>query len=194
MIIKKEIRIIGFDDGPFVKGSKGKVPVIGSIFRGGLFLDGLIRLDIDIDGTDATEKIINALEKTRHEDIRIVMLDGITFGGFNIVNIEKLYKETKLPVIVITRKKTDMKKFKQAMKKLENFEEREKCIKNAGDFYEFKSKRRGKSIYFQKIGLSEENVREIINISSTRSLIPEPVRVSHIIASGIVKGESIGRP
>lgn len=194
MKIKKEIRILGWDDGPFEKGTKGKVPVIGTIFRGGSFMDGLLRIDIQIDGLDATEKMIKAIKKSKHEDLRILMLDGITFGGFNIIDVEKLYKKTSLPVIVILRKKTKMKKFKEAMKKLGNYEKRLKCIKNAGKFYKFKGKKRGKSICFQKIGLTKEDAKKIINISSTRSLIPEPIRVSHIIASGIVKGESIGRP
>jgi len=191
MIIKKEIRILGWDDGPFPKGEKGKVPVIGSIFRGGSFLDGLLRIDVEIDGMDATKKIIKAVKKTKHEDLRIIMTDGITFGGFNVIDIEDIYKRTDLPVIAITRKKPDMKKFIDAMSNLNNFKERLKCVEKAGKIYE--SKIRSRSIYFQKIGLDEEDARKIINISCTRSLIPEVIRVSHIIASGIVRGESVGR-
>lgn len=194
MIVKKEIRILGWDDAPFPKGEKGKVLLVGSILRGGSFLDGLLRTDVEIDGLDATDKIIKATKKTRHKDLRVIMLDGITFGGFNVVDIKKLHKETKLPVIVIVRRKTNMKKFTEAMKKLDGFKKRLKAVKNAGKFYEVKTKRRGKGIYFQKIGLTKEEAEKIINISATRSLIPEPIRVSHIIASGIVKGESIGRP
>ena len=191
MIIKKEIRIVGWDDGPFPKGEKGKVPVIGSIFRGGSFLDGLLKIDVEIDGMDATDKIIESIKKTKHEDLRIIMTDGITFGGFNVIDIEKIHKETELPVIVIIRKKPNMEKFINAMSNLDNFEERKKCVEKAGKFYEAKSM--DKIVYFQKIGLSEDDAKKVINISCTRSVIPEAIRVSHIIASGIVKGESIGR-
>ena len=50
-----------------------------------------------------------------------------------------------------------------------------------------------KKAYYQTIGLEDEEAEDIIRLSSTRSLQPEPLRVAHIIASGIVKGESRGR-
>ncbi len=193
MIIKKEIRILGLDDAPFEKGSSGKVILIGTIFRGGSCIDGIIKTEINIDGTDATEKIAEAVKKTRHKDLRIIMLDGITFGGFNFVDIKKLNKETGLPVIAVIRKKTDMKKFKEAMKKLPYFEKRWKAVENAGEFFDLKLDKRGKSIYFQKTGLSEEEAKKAIEISVKRSLIPEPIRIAHLIASGLIKGESVGR-
>jgi len=34
---------------------------------------------------------------------------------------------------------------------------------------------------------------KIVRISATHSLIPEPLRIAHIIASGIKNGESHGR-
>ena len=193
MIVKKEIRILGWDDGPFPKRGKGKAILRGVIFRGASFIDGVLKTEIEIDGTDATEKIAEAVKKSRHKDLRIIMLDGITFGGFNFVDMKKLYEETKLPVISVTRKKTNMRKFKEAMKKLPNFEKRWEAVKNAGKLFEIKVGSRGKSIYFQKYGLSEEEAREIIKLTAKRSNIPEPIRVAHLIASGVVRGESVGR-
>ena len=192
MQIKKEIRIVGWDDAPFEKGSGGKVILIGTIFRGGSSIDGILSTEIEIDGMDATEKISRSVNNCKHKDIRIIMLDGITFGGFNFVDIKKLQENTSLPVISVIRKKTDMRKFTEAMKKLPDFEERWSRVENAGDFYELKMKR-GKSIYFQKIGLTEEEARKVIEITLKRSNVPEPIRISHMIASGIIKGESIGR-
>jgi len=37
-----------------------------------------------------------------------------------------------------------------------------------------------------------EDAEEIIRLSTTRSAIPEPVRVAHLIAAGVVTGESKG--
>ncbi len=193
MIIKREIRILGWDDGPFPKGKKGKTILVGTIFRGASFMDGILKTDIEIDGTDATEKIIEAVKNTKHKDLRVIMLDGITFGGFNFVDIKKLHKKTGLPVIVILRKRPDIEKFKEAMKKLPEFEKRWEAVENAGRFFKVKVGTRGKSIYFQKTGLTEEEAREIIKLTAVRSNIPEPLRVAHLIASGIVNGESIGR-
>ncbi len=191
MIIKEEIRILGWDDGSFCKGEKGKVILVGTIFRGGSFMDGILKTEIKIDGLDVTMKIVKAVKKTKHKDLRVIMLGGITFGGFNFVDIKELYRKTGLPILVIIRRKTNMKKFREAMKRLPNFEKRWKAVENAGDFFRILLK--GKGIYFQKIGLTEEEAKKIIRLTAKRGLIPEPLRVAHLIASGIVKGESIGR-
>ncbi len=191
MLVKKEIRILGWDDGPFPKGQKGKAVMVGTIFRGGSFMDGLLKTEIDVDGMDATEKIVEAVSRSKHKDLRVIMLGGITFGGFNFVDIKRVYEKTGLPVIVIVRKRTDMKKFRDAMKKLPHFADRWKAVANAGRF--FAADIKGKGIYFQKAGLTEEEAKKIIALSASRGLKPEPLRVAHMIASGIVKGESIGR-
>ena len=53
--VKKEIRIIGFDDGPFIPRSKGKVPVVGVVYRGGNYLDGILKIEVEIDGMNSTK-------------------------------------------------------------------------------------------------------------------------------------------
>ncbi len=49
------------------------------------------------------------------------------------------------------------------------------------------------NIYIQLTGLSIGKAKEILKIACTRSLIPEAVRISHLIASGITYGESRGK-
>lgn len=190
-IIKKEIRILAWDDGPFEFKSKGKDILIGVIFRGGQFLDGLLKTEVEIDGEDATEKIIERILKTKHKDLRIVMLDGITFAGFNTVDIKEIYEKTKLSVIVINREKPDFERFIETLKNLPNYEKRLKAVENAGPVYYVSIK--NKRICFQCYGIKKEDAEDIIKVTSTNSLIPEPLRVAHLIATGVVLGESVGR-
>ena len=120
------------------------------------------------------------------------MVDGITLAGFNIVDIKELNERTGIPVIVINRKLPDLEKVRRALKRFDDFEERWKAVENAGEIKECYVKK-GKKIYFQAKGMNEETAREVIKISTTRSFIPEPLRIAHIIATGIVRGESYGR-
>jgi endonuclease V-like protein UPF0215 family len=190
-MLKKEIRIVGFDDGAFSPRSKQLVPVIGLIYRGGEFPDGALRTDVEVDGTDATEKIIKLINSSRHkQQLKVIMFDGITLGGFNVLDIKEIYEKTGLPVIVINRKLPDLEKVKKALEKFEDFEKRWRCIQNAGKIKSCRVK--GGKVYYQVVGLSDEEAEEIINLSSTRSYIPEPLRVAHIIATAVVKGESYG--
>ena len=191
--VKREVRILGFDDGPFKPRSNQKVLVIGVIYRGGEFFDGVLKTEITCDKLDSTDKIIQTVNKSKHkEELRILMFKGVTIGGFNIIDIKKLYKKTDLPIIIVSRKKPDLEKIRKALENFDDFNERWKLIKNAGQIYRVKMEK-NKSLYYQSIGLQKDEVERIIKISCTRSLIPEPLRVAHLIASAMVKGESKGR-
>lgn len=189
--IKTEIRIIAWDDGPFEFKGKGDALLVGVVFRGASFLDGLLKTEIEIDGLDATEKISSAINKSKFKDLRVIMLDGITFAGFNTVDIKELFEKTKLPVIVVMRKKPDFEKFKNGLKNMENAKKRLKAVKNAGEICWVRLN--GKRICFQCFGLKKHEAKEIIKLTAKHGAVPEPLRVAHIIATGIILGESVGR-
>jgi len=190
-VIKKQIRILGVDDGPFHFGQK-KTIVIGVVMRGNGYLEGVMKREIEIDGRNSTDVLLDMIRKTRHRDqIRVVMLDGIALGGFNVVDIERLYSEGKIPVITITREKPDFELILKTLKiKFPDWEERWSMIKN-NKIFEVETSH--KPIYVSCKGISLEEAKEIIRVSTIRGVIPEPIRVAHIIASGIVRGESHGK-
>jgi len=190
-MVKEEVRILGIDDGPFSKNDK-EVIVIGVIFRGGELLDGVLRTYVSIDGLDATEKLSNMVNSSKHkQQLKVMMLDGITLGGFNIVDVKKLFSDTKIPIIVINRKVPDLKSIKVALEKnFNDFQKRWKMILNAGKIKQLKFEKF--SVYYQNVGIEDEEAEEIIRISIRHAQIPEPLRVAHLIATGIVKGESEG--
>lgn len=191
-MLKSEIRILGFDDGSFEKKDK-IVPVVGVVFRGGNFLDGILKTDVKVDGLDSTRKIIKLINASRHkQQLKVIMFDGITLGGFNILDVRQIYEQTGLPVIVVNRKRPDLESVKNALKNFKDFEKRWEIILRAGIIKECKIKE-DRRVYYQSIGLDDEEAEEIIKLSSTHSFIPEPLRVAHLIATGIVKGESGGR-
>jgi uncharacterized protein len=179
--MKKEIRLIGIDDGPC---KKDNVLVVGTVFRGGEFIEGILSTKIKPDGTDSTKKLISMIIKSKFKSqLKAILLDGIALGGFNIIDINKLNQKTNIPVIVVIRKKPDFKEIKSVLTKIGKSYT---LIEKAGKVYKVKK------IYIQLAGINLEKAKQILKISCTRSLIPEPIRISHIIASGIVKGESKG--
>lgn len=187
--IKPEIRVLGIDDGAFTPRVKGFVPIVGVVFRGGFWLDGVMHTKVKVDGFDATEKIISMILKSpHHKQLRVIMLNGITFAGFNVVDVKKLNIETKLPVIAITREKPNLKEIYEALKKLPKMEERWKAILNAGKIFEVNTRNETEKIYMQISGIHEGDAKKILHLTSTRSSIPEALRVAHLIASGISFG------
>jgi endonuclease V-like protein UPF0215 family len=188
--IKPEIRVLGVDDGIFVPHTKGKVDVIGVVYRGGQWLDGVMRTEVAVDGMDATEKIASMIKKSPHyNQIRVVVLDGITFAGFNVVDINELFKKVDLPVIAVTREKPDLAQIKKALENLPEHERRWKAIENAGKIIEVRTRNTEEAVYVQIAGISQKDAEEILRNTSTRSNIPEALRVAHIIASGLARSE-----
>ncbi|MBI1971837.1 MAG: DUF99 family protein [Candidatus Aenigmarchaeota archaeon] len=189
--LKREIRIIGWDDAPFEKKDK-TVAIFGAIFRGGLWMDGLLSTKIRIDGDDSTKRIAASINKARHKgQLRIIMLDGITLGGFNVVDIEKLHEETGMGVIAISRKMPEFEKIREALGNLKDGEKKWALIEKAG--MPLRTQIGDRRIYYQACGINRKDAEDVIKLSATRALIPEPLRVAHLIASGAVKGESYGR-
>jgi endonuclease V-like protein UPF0215 family len=187
-VIKPEIRVLGVDDGVFTPHVKGLVPVVGVVFRGGYWFDGVMHTKIEIDGFDATEKIMSMIINSPHyKQLRVIMLDGITFAGFNVVNIKKLNSETKLPVITVTREQPNFPEIREALKNLPKREERWQTIRSAGKMFEVSTRSENEKVYMQTSGILEEDARKILQLTSTRSSVPEALRVAHLIASGISK-------
>jgi len=186
--IKPEIRVLGIDDGIFVPHTKGTVDVVGIVYRGGYWLDGVMRTEIEIDGMDATEKIASVVMNSPHYDqLRVVMLNGITFAGFNVVDIKELFKKLKLPIIAVTRDRPDLEEMKRALMNLPRFEKRWEAIQNAGKIIEVYTRKGEEAVYMQIVGVSEKDAERILRSTSTRSNIPEALRVAHIIASGLAR-------
>ncbi len=181
------MRVIGIDDSPFNKFGKGNVLIVGAVFRGGSFLDGVLSTKVSIDGDNSTKKIIEMINKCKFKpQLQCIFLDGIAVAGFNVIDVKELSKKTKLPVIVIIRRKPNIEKIKKTLIKIGK-KNKIRLIDKAGSVVPVGE------IYIQLTGLSVEKAKEILKITCTRSLIPEPIRIAHLIASGITFGESRGK-
>jgi endonuclease V-like protein UPF0215 family len=194
---KKEARVIGFDDSPFEKFNKKKNALaVGVIFRGGLYFEGMLKTSVKIDGFNSTKKIVEAVKSSKfYPQLKAILFDGISLGGFNVIDVEELYKKTGIPVIIIMRKRPNFEEIFKAIKHTAKPELRIEKIKKAGiirKVYVSNSNISG-LLYYQKHGCSENYAENIIKLTTTRSLIPEPLRIAHLIASAIIEGESRGR-
>jgi endonuclease V-like protein UPF0215 family len=185
-VIKPEIRVLGVDDGAFKPHVKGQVPVIGVVFRGGFWLDGVMHTSIEVDGFDATDRIASMITGSSHyKQLRVIMLNGVTFAGFNIVDVKALHAVTKLPVITVTREKPDFADIHKALQNLPDSEKRWETILSAGEPVEVSTRSAKAKVYIQTAGVSQEDAQKILRLTSTRSNVPEALRVAHLVASGI---------
>lgn len=185
--LRKEVRVLGIDDGPFFKFRKGEVLIIGALFRGGQFMDGLMSTTAKVDGTDATKNMVKMINRSKFKDqVRCIMVDGVSVGGFNIVDLGRLNQETGIPVIAVIRRKPDVRKVLKTLREL-GLNRQAKVIEKLPEPVKV-----GK-VYIQHVGLSLSRAKEFMKVTTTYADIPEPIRIAHIIAAGLEKGESRGR-
>ena len=189
--MKNQIRILGIDDSPFMF-SDDISSLIGVIMRGNSYIESVICRKIKIDGSEATDLCIDMINNTKYKkQLRALITDGVAFCGFNVIDIEKIYSKTNIPVITVTRNKPNISNIKKALKKnFDDWEVRFNII-NKGELHKIKTNYN--PIYIKFSGIAINEAKEIIKLSTIRGVIPEPIRVAHLIASGVVRGESHGK-
>ncbi len=179
----KKWRFLGIDD----SFDDRKCCLVGCVVCDG-YVEGFMYSEIAIDGLDATEKIISMILRSKFRDqIKCIFLPGITFGGFNIVDINKVHAKTGIPVVVVMRREPRMDEFYSAMENVDNAEARRKIAERAGKIY------KSGSLYLQLAGIELEKAEEHIKAATVKGNIPEAVRIAHLAASAIIHGESRGK-
>ena len=175
---------MGIDDGPFDRARRCDVQVVGAMYRGGEFLDGMMVTKVRRDGRNATAKLIEMVRESRYyPQLHYIMLDGIALGGFNVVDIERLWKETRLPVLVVVRHEPDMAAVERAVMRLPRGQARWALIEKAGLVEPLGG------LFVQRVGLDAEEAAALLELSCTRAKLPEPLRAAHIIAGALVTGQ-----
>jgi endonuclease V-like protein UPF0215 family len=114
------------------------------------------------------------------------MLSGISFAGFNVIDIAELAQSTRKPVIAITGSRPDNAAVRRALRKhFIDWQERWRMVKNAGRLYAFKPLPQEPSLYFEVKGASPSFAKKAIDSTATISRLPEPIRVAGILARGL---------
>ncbi|MHA2271848.1 MAG: endonuclease dU [Candidatus Hodarchaeales archaeon] len=181
--VKPKIPLIGFDDGQFhFRKPSSRVPIVGAVMKGAAYLEGVLQDFMAVDD-GITQTILRMLKSSPHlGQIRAILTPGITFGGFSVLDINEIFEELAIPVIVIIPRYPDFGRIRKAL--LDHFPDgaqRWKLIQKAG-----KPKLDPSSgLYVQHIGCTFDICSQIIRLTAIQGKVPEPLRVAHLIASGL---------
>ncbi|KPJ96366.1 MAG: hypothetical protein AMJ53_00950 [Gammaproteobacteria bacterium SG8_11] len=177
--------VVGFDDAPFNHDDRRNVLIVGAVFAGDR-LDGVLSAQVRRDGVNSTSALIKVLQSSRFfPQLQAVFLQGIAFGGFNVIDIHALHNQLCLPVIVVSRNKPNLLKIKSALlEKVPGGRKKWQLIEKAGPMEKVGN------VYVQRVGLDKEKTTALIAKFAVNSVIPEPLRTAHLIAGGVILGES----
>jgi uncharacterized protein len=183
--IKPASRFIGIDDGPFPPKTDDKVryaPLI-AVWLKGAHLQQLRTDRIIVDGLDATRKAQLLLKSSQHIP---VLLSGVTFGAFNLIDPWKIQKNTKAPVIVVIGSRPDNRAVKRALSRhFSDWKERWDLIRSLGPLHRVRTMANEGPVFFERFGCSTHDAALILKGSAFVSRVPEPLRVAGILARGL---------
>lgn len=189
--MKHQTRILGIDDSPF-KFQDDKALIVGALVRVPNYLEGVMKSEVTVDGSDSSEVVIAMVSRSRYKDqIRAIMFDGIALAGFNVLDLEGIHAALDIPVISVTRDEPDLEKMKAAlMKHFADWRERYALMTRL-ELRRIRTEHN--PLIASGIGLDWSEFEKLVALSTVRGVVPEPVRMAHLIAAAMAKGESCGR-
>ncbi len=189
--MKAKSRFLGIDDAPFRFGDV-EVPIVGVVVQAPAYIEGVLTTRAHVDGTDATERLATMVRRSRYrEGLRMVLVDGTAVGGFNVVDIDLLAEAAGVPVVTVTRRRPNLAAIEAALKrKFDDWEHRLATIRRHA--IEAVPTRHS-DLYVTYVGATRAEVKEALALTTVRGALPEPLRVAHLIAAAMVRGESHGR-
>lgn len=168
--MKKETRILGVSAGYSENlRQKRTMEVVGVVFRGRHWLEGVMTKLIRRDDLNATAQIAEMIMASPHFDqIRLIMTDGSVFEDRR-VDTEYLHKSTGIPVVAVAKRTKGKKSLKSH-------------VKGADEPIIMMIQSNKKQLEVYRVGLSLVEARSALKMSCNDD-IPEPIRVARLFAS-----------
>lgn len=205
--VKAQIRTLGIDDSRF-RFKEGKAYLVAVQMRGHDVVEATLTETIEVDGWDATDAVIRLvlqapafskrayvsvegrrplpLEGKAEESrgLHAVLIDGLTVGGFNVVDAERVYEATRVPVIAVTTRNPDLGRIHRALEhNFEDWPERFKVFERN----RVTSVRVGSyTLHGHIAGVHPTRAADILAaVTKPGHRVPEPIRVADSFASSM---------
>lgn len=185
----KTIRVLGVDDAPF-EPRRGARANFSGILCADTRFEGMLWGEIEVDGLDATEVLIETILGSKfHEQMHLFLMDGLAMGGFNLVNLPELCARLERPCVAVMRRLPDMERIDAALRNFKDHAHRMQLIEAAGEIHDAHE-----PFVFQCVGEEEpEVVARVLARLTCEGHVPEALRLAHLIGSAIKTGTSSNR-
>lgn len=176
------MRIVGIEDGGFKKGM-AKRALLAAVLLKNLEIEGVKFAKVTVDGLDATNKTVEILSEWIFD---AVMLAGVSFAGFNVIDPTLLYEKFGKPVVVISRTRPDNKAVKRALiRHFKDWKIRWGVFEKLGAIHKVTVTAEEPPLYVEAVGTDINWATLLIKSSAACSRVPEPIRVARLIVRGL---------
>ncbi|WP_413161005.1 DUF99 family protein [Capilliphycus salinus ALCB114379] len=137
------------------------------------------------DGWDATDTLCNLLIGNKFlPQLHLVLIDGIGFGGFNLVDLPELAARLERPCVAVMRRLPNFDKIERALQRLPDAEKRLEILRRAGQIHAYPP------FFFQVCGEEPILIAMALDRLTDCGKVPEALRLAHLIGAAVIKGES----
>ena len=177
--------LVGVEDGGFRAFQPGQSTLICAVLMRGNRVESVTLGRVAVDGRDTTDVLLGMLVDIRCD---AVILGGVSFAGFNIMDANRLREELSVPVIIYSGEKPDSASVLAALRAhFADWEERWASIAQLGDVYSLVTRAGYPPVFFEFVGESRDWCEEVLMSSASLTRAPEPVRVAGIVARGLTR-------
>jgi endonuclease V-like protein UPF0215 family len=188
MRIPARPHVLGIDDGPFRKRQREPVPIVGVTMEGADLVEGVAVTAFPVDGDGATEFLARWVMGLRaRAGLHGLVLGGITLAGLGIVEIPRLAERVERPVLAVGRRSSRRSELARALRAA-GLEERLPLLERTPAAF-----RVADGLWVSAAGIAREGAAALVRATLRKARVPEPLRLAHLLARGLVLGESRGR-
>jgi endonuclease V-like protein UPF0215 family len=180
----RTLRAIGFDDVPWRHRKSHTVGLVGAVCAGTRF-EGMVFGSVRRDGWNATDAIVDLLAGGKFlPQLHLILLDGVAFGGFNLVDLPLLARTLQRPCVSVMRKLPDLPSMQDAARRLPNPAKRLAVLARAGELHA------RPPFVFQVHGATPAEAADALVRLTDTGHVPEALRLAHLIGGALAYGQS----
>lgn len=188
-MLKQNIRVLGIDDGPFLRERDSMTCLTAVLMRMDWTIENVMIRYITVDGEDSGSAIAGFVRAVGRQNLSAIVAEGITFAGFNFIDPDEISRETGIPFISVTRSDGDVEAMASALTRHGNAEaaRRIEALKPLKETI-------GETEFTINIsGMERKDAILLLRRLMRVGNVPEPVRVAHMISKAFMDAHEIGR-
>jgi endonuclease V-like protein UPF0215 family len=180
--------VIGIDDGPFTKGVDPDTPLVAVLMEGAGLVEAIAVERFPVDGAHVTGFLADWIARLRFRpSAQGLVFGGLTLAGLAVLDPDRLAAAVGLPVLVVNRRAPANELVIQALRAA-GLEDRIAVLERAPHSVTLHD-----GLHVAFAGTDEVGARRLLAATTGKSALPEPLRVAHLVAAALARGESRGR-
>jgi endonuclease V-like protein UPF0215 family len=146
-------------------------------------IDGITFGRATMSGDDATDEILRLYKSLGRDDVVCIMISGLVISMYNIVDGQRIFDETQVPLIAVTFEES--RGLEETIKqRFQNWEAKMALYNRLGSREKI-TLRTGKTLFIRYWGLSQRKAVSLLNSFTLQGSIPEPIRVAKLVARNL---------